>query len=872
MALRIRGLSRRRTGTDVPRLGSLRMILLVLAVIPSLALAALWGVSTAQLAVDWREQDQHADLAARGIPLARDVALNLQEERRLSAEVLANANTSPAALHAQRGRTDRAVRAFRAGTGGGGTELHTELREALGTARENLGLLPGIRANTDDESTTQNVVFESFTMLIDSDLRLVEALGNVDDGEVTVKARPLADLLWAEEMLAREDAVLARGWAADRIKKQERSNLGEWIGTQEFLLTSRVEPQLPEDDRELYQQLVTSSPWRTKTVVEQTLLQSHPHDADALPREASQWRQAVEELQPHIVELVDHRAADFSTAAGDSVRALLVRMVVSSAVGLGAVVIVIILSVRLATSLRRRILALRDEAERLEKELPEVVERLQRGEVVDIDAEVREIRHGDDELGRLGQALNLARRSAVETAVRETEQHRGFQRLLQRIARRTQLLIGLQLKKLDEMERRHENPEVLNGLFDLDHLTARLRRYEENLVILGGGQPQRRWRKPVRVVDVLRAALGEVQDYRRIQIEVQGRPWLAERAVGPVTHILAELMENATAFSKPPNPVEARAGLVGRGLVVEIEDRGLGMEQEEYERINQVMTDPPRIDMISRADDARLGLYVVSRLADGLGLTVDFRPSVFGGTRVIVMVPAELVAGPPEDADAGTGESPLPGTRRGDAHLEARTAEQSGTEQSGTEHTGDDGNGIRTDGIRTDGGAPEREREEAGGAGEPAGQPAGDHEHGGRRAPAWAAGSGPARGGAGGPGADGAPAGLPSRARGKALEAVTAGFGGPGDGTAAPEQTRATSPLPKRVRQASLTAELRRPPGRPAEDDAPQPHPAPRRSGAALGAFQRQSRRVRQPDAPENRTASGAVTPERSNTTREDGS
>jgi hypothetical protein len=243
----------------------------------------------------------------------------------------------------------------------------------------------------------------------------------------------------------------------------------------------------------------------------------------------------------------------------------------------------------------------------------------------------------------LGRALNAARASALETSVRQVEQYRGFERLLQRIARRTQLLIGLQMKRLSEMERQHEDAAVLEGLFDLDHLTARLRRYEENLVILGGGQTQRRWRKPVPLLDVLRSAQSEVQDYRRIRIETQSRVWISEHAVGALVHALAELMENAVAFSKPPAPVEVTAAPVARGLAIEIEDRGMGLDAEQYAEANALMADPPRMDVLSRADDARLGLYVVARLAAKLGLQVELRPSVFGGTRVVVLVPSELV-------------------------------------------------------------------------------------------------------------------------------------------------------------------------------------------------------------------------------------
>ncbi|MBQ0984399.1 sensor histidine kinase [Streptomyces sp. F63] len=808
MALRSRTPEEPGRGADpVRRPRSLRTVLLVLALIPSVALAALWGVSTARLALDWRLQARHAALADRGIALTGDLAAGLQEERRLTAESLAGPGSSRDALRKQRERTDRAVRAFRSGTDSGTAGLHGELRDALSRAREELRVLPDIRDSVDDGSGTQPVAFESFTVLIDSALQFADALGNTDNGAVSVRAQPLTDLMWATEMLAREDAVLTRGWTAGHLGKTERSRLVEWIGAQQYLLTDRIESRLSEAESAFHQDMTLKDAWHTKTVVEQTLLQLPLTEPGDLPREAGQWRKAMAGLRPPLRELTGRLAADFNRANDGSVRDLMARTVAASAIGLGAVVVVIGLSLWLTGSLRQRILALRDEAARLETELPAVVERLQRGEDIDVEAEVREVPHGDDELGRLGQALNLARRSAVETAVRETEQHRGFERLLQRIARRTQLLIGLQLKKLDEMERRHEDPEVLEGLFDLDHLAARLRRYEENLVILGGGQPQRRWRRPVPVLDVLRSALGEVQDYRRIQIEVQGRPWLSERAVGPVAHILAELMENAAVFSKPPNPVEARAGVVGRGLVVEIEDRGLGMEPEEYERLNAMMAEPPRMDMMSRADDARLGLYVVARLAAGLGLTLEFRPSVFGGTRVIVMIPAELVAGEPEpESDAPEGAAAPAG----------------------------------------------RALPAARGAGEPkdAAQPSAAEEP---------------------------SPGLPRRSRGQAAAAVTGGTG-TRDGGAAPHSGAVNgagggaSPLPRRVRQAGLTPELRNPPRRTGtdEDASPHAHPAPERSGATVGAFQRQSRIIRGPASEQDLPPADVSPPQPGGTARED--
>jgi hypothetical protein len=791
----------------------------------------LWGVSTAQWGRDWEVQKDEKTLASRAGTPANAVYFNLQEERRLSAEVLADpGGEARAALREQRARTDEALRAFRSLSGIEASNAPEDLREAVELTRADMLRIDRIRQSVDDGVATQEDAFRYFTELIAVDLRLFEALSRSENSEVTARARVLIDLFWAKEMLSREDALLARGWNARRITTGEHSNLTEWIGAQQFLLESRIAPHLPHEDLVLYRQMTTSSHWLGKADVERVLLASHSHNGSPgvpLPASEAEWRRSVDALTPQFQKMIMNRTLDVNRVGDEAVAALERRMTTASAIGLVAVLLVIALSLRIASVLRQRISSLRQEALELERKLPDVVERLRRGEAVDTETEVPRVSHGSDELGRLGQALNLARRSAVETAVRETEQHRGFERLLQRIARRTQLLIGLQMKKLDEMERRHEDPEVLEGLFDLDHLTARLRRYEENLVILGGGQPQRRWRKPVRLLDVLRAALGEVQDYRRIQIEVEGRPWLAGRAVGPVVHVLAELMENAAAFSKPPTPVEVRAGMVGRGLVVEIEDRGLGMEPDEYERINRLIADPPRTDMLSRADDARLGLYVVSRLASGLGLGVEFRPSVFGGTRVIVHIPEELVADGPAGEDA---------------------PRRAGTRREGAAAPGGTGDGkAAAPGAEPPAALPVRSRGRAMSAvaSTPVGpsSPAGDST-----AESAAESAGTAHDGAG-----------PSEDGERAVEH--------------PGGEEAAGPLPRRVRRASLVPELRKPSARTApasDEDTLTLRPEPARSGATIGAFQRQSRIARQQAAPDAPSTTGGSTPGHSRPTTED--
>ncbi|MFE7524330.1 nitrate- and nitrite sensing domain-containing protein [Kitasatospora sp. NPDC057542] len=624
---------------------------------------------------DFQRLADQATIAQKAGQPSNIVYYNLQEERRLSAEALARPGSNADQLRHQRQLTDDAVRQFQTLSGATADNAPAEIRAAVIEARQAMGKLAEQRSAVDRGTTDQQSVFAYYTDLISVDLRLFTALSRVDTGEVAWLSKTLVNAFWVKEMLSREDAILARGWPTGRLSATDYQQVQQLIGTQDHLLNVQVIPYIPDSEAPAWHELVNSPSWQAKAAVEQALLKPTAADAGGtvkVPATQDQWRQAIDGLNPPLVKALEDRTNGIIEVAKTAIIGMLTRVVLTTAIGLVTVIAVVIASWRLSRSLRRRIKDLHTQAEDMQRTLPEVVDRLGRGEQVDVEAESHSITagphgNGTDELARLGQALNLARSAALKAAVGQAEQHRGFERLLQRIARRTQLLIGRQLRKLDELERRHDDPEVLEGLFDLDHLTARLRRYEENLVIMAGGQPQRRWRKPVPLLDVLRAAQGEVQDYRRISIDIEGHPWLSERAVGPVAHVLAELMENATTFSKPPTPVEVRAAVVGRGLAIEIEDRGLGMDPEQYDTANELMSRPPRTDVLARADDIRLGFHVVSRLAALHGLRIEFRPSAFGGTRAVVLVPDELVldgdAGLPDGA-GGTATEPIPLVRR----------------------------------------------------------------------------------------------------------------------------------------------------------------------------------------------------------------
>ncbi|GAA3309522.1 hypothetical protein GCM10020219_013200 [Nonomuraea dietziae] len=540
----------------------LRTVLIIVVFVPSVTFAPLLASGMYQLSSQWRAEEAQLDLATTtvGGPAA-NLFFSLDRERRLTAEVQATPHsTTRDKLAKQRAETDQAVNAFRPLAALKPAYAQEGLTDAIARTERGLGLLDQQRQAVDAGWSSEQKAFDYYSGVLESDLSVLSALSQTDHAEVTSKAQTLVDLFWVVDMIGRQDAVLARGWEKGHLTREEYGLVADAIGTRKHLLRSRVIPSLTGNETK-YATLTTSKAWEAMTALEGRLVTSGTGvegEQVALRDVGPAWRTSVDTVTKQLVELLSLRLENVARVGYTHAYQIFVIFISITSIGLLALGLVIFTSWRLTSILRRRILHLRQNAHELQERLPDVVSRLERGEDVDVDAEVRVIEPTPDELGELGQALNLASRSAVLTAVRQAEQHRGFQRMLQRIARRTQILIGLQLKKLDELERRHEDPEVLEGLFDLDHLTARLRRYEENLVILGGGQPQRRWRKPVRLLDVLRAAQGEVQDYRRIAIEVEGEPWVAERAVGPLVHVLAELMENATAFSKPLTPVEVR--------------------------------------------------------------------------------------------------------------------------------------------------------------------------------------------------------------------------------------------------------------------------------------------------------------------------
>ena len=317
------------------------------------------------------------------------------------------------------------------------------------------------------------------------------------------------------------------------------------------------------------------------------------------------------------------------------------KVAVTGGIGLIGLLLTITVTILVARSIIRRLGGLERNALQLaENQLPDVVGRLRRGENVDVNAEAPPLRVGRDEIGRVGQAFDLVRQTAIRAAVEEARLRQGLNDVFRSLARRSQSLLHRQLSLLDQMERRATDPEALDDLFRLDHLTTRMRRHAEGLVILAGAPPGRGWSSPVRMVDVMRGAIAEVEDYARVSVATRSQAALTGSAVADVIHLLAELIENATTLSPPYTSVRVSGDTVANGFVIEVEDRGLGMSPARLAELNDRLANPPEFNP---SDSEQLGLFVVSQLAKRHGVRVTLKASPYGGTAAIVLVPRHLV-------------------------------------------------------------------------------------------------------------------------------------------------------------------------------------------------------------------------------------
>lgn len=298
-----------------------------------------------------------------------------------------------------------------------------------------------------------------------------------------------------------------------------------------------------------------------------------------------------------------------------------------------------------ARSMIRSLRRLQDTATKVAQDrLPELVKQLSESDPQDVDTSVESVGvHSRDEIGQVAAAFDDVHREAVRLAAEQALLRGNVNAMFTNLSRRSQGLIQRQLSLISELESREADPDQLSSLFKLDHLATRMRRNGENLLVLAGEEPGRRWTRPVPLVDVLRAAASEVEQYERIELSSVPTTQVAGRVVNDLVHLLAELLENATSFSSPQTKVKVTGHALPDGRVlIEIHDTGIGLSPEDLAAINERLASPPTVDVsVSR----RMGLFVVGRLSQRHGIRIQLRPSDSGGTTALVMLPVDVAQG-----------------------------------------------------------------------------------------------------------------------------------------------------------------------------------------------------------------------------------
>ncbi|MFE5752284.1 nitrate- and nitrite sensing domain-containing protein [Streptomyces massasporeus] len=622
---------------------TVRAKIICLLMVPVVSLLALWAYATVTTAQDVSRlrQVQRVDATVRA-PVSAAVAA-LQAER---AAAVRHA-TDPSAVRTGEldelaRRTDRAVAKLRLGNGttvADSGELPAGVAQRLKAFVSGAEQLRPLRTAVQDGHAGWAETYDRYTGTISAAFEVGGALTGIRDADLGSDARVLLEFARAGEALAREDAVLASA-RLDGTLTGERLRLFTGAVDLRRTLTESAVADLSGTERFAWDALATGGAYTGLGEVEDGVLARGPGAKAVEAAPESTWNTPYERVQNGMRTIEDDAARGVAERA-DPTRGLLTPAGAAVLLGLAAVAASLVISVRIGRGLVVELVSLRNSAlEIARRKLPDAMRKLRAGEEIDIRAEAPPGVPAEDETGQVAEALTTVHRAALRAAVERAELASGISGVFVNLARRSQILVHRQLALLDSMERRSDDPNELSDLFRLDHLTTRMRRHAESLIILSGAAPGRAWRMPVSLTNVVRAAVSEVEDYARVEVRQLPEAAVVGAAVADLTHLLAEIIENAAQFSPPHTRVRVTGEPVGNGYAVEVEDRGLGMGKETLAEANRRIAQSEALDLF---DSDRLGLFVVSRLAARHDVKVHLRTSPYGGTTAVVLLPTALL-------------------------------------------------------------------------------------------------------------------------------------------------------------------------------------------------------------------------------------
>jgi signal transduction histidine kinase len=651
-----------------------RSRLLLLIIIPTLTAVVLGGtyiVTAWESAVTYQRVLQLANLSSAVTRLAA----NLEDERDLTVEYIAESAGSNrvafgkanpndlAAVTTAQSFTQPWVSAVRRGVSGVGAGYPVQVQD---DAQNILGSLTDIGSLRQSSLQTQLPAIQAldgYTTVIDTLLAIDDDIAlSAGDQTLATDVRALDSVSQITEQTSEQRALLADAYA------------GTAVAFGPGVLTALTSAQADEA-ADIAQFDVVATPQQVATynrTVSGTLVDL----ASQYEAEAIDFAQAPQKLSNSPITAAEITGA-FSNGPIASMRIVEQRLVANTiarasslrnkaiftASGVGAAVLIVLLLALLLTtvvgrSMVRPLRRLRSGAlEVAGVRLPETVRRMSDSDGAGAQLDIDPIDvDSADEIGEVARAFDQVHREALRLAANEAALRGNVNAMFVNLSRRSQSLVERQIRLIDDLEQGEQDPDRLSSLFQMDHLATRMRRNSENLLVLAGHDATRRWNQPVALVDVLRAAVSEIEQYERVTLNVQPGISVRGHAVNDVVHLLAELAENATSFSSAETPVVVAGHLLSSGgVLLDITDQGVGMGAEEMAHANWRLDNPPVVDV---AVSRRMGLFVVARLAARHGIRVRLRPATAGGLTALVWLPDEVVR---HDSDAAGGPGGLRG-------------------------------------------------------------------------------------------------------------------------------------------------------------------------------------------------------------------
>ena len=637
----------------LPRLrdARIRAKLALILFVPLVAVIALAGVRLVDVGQNASAAAKVQKLTALGTDISALTQL-MHVERMAAATYLAVPGSSVDPYNTAIKRTDAQIQVYSTARRDLGTPPDT-VQERLNRIDDHLNTMDATRSKvTDRNGIAVAEAVSRYTVVITDLVAYGDAVSQfAGDGVVANGLRAIAAFAKAKAGTADQEAISYAARSSNDLSDEQRTAFIATQTSQQEALQSFTLVATPAQQA-LVDGVVTGDAINLADQISTQLGRGETVPLDDITKSLGSvvdlMRWAEQQLESQVLK--EAGADRDSVVRQAAVEAILVLLVLLLAIALA-----VILARSLNLSLRR----LREGALSVaNRDLPEAVARLRdarnlgEGGAEDIVREVRDpIRLSNrDEIGQVAQAFNVVHREAVRIAAEQAALRTSVSTMFLNLARRSQSLVDRMIGELDQIERTEEDPKRLARLFELDHLATRMRRNDENLLVLAGADSSAPRREDALLVDALRASQSEVELYNRIEFgTVDTDIAIVALAVNDVVRLVAELLDNATRFSPPTTIVVADARRIRDYVVIQVEDRGLGMSEEHMDQLNQRLAEPPSVDV---AAFRLMGLAVVGRLASRYGIRVELRANLEGGTVAQVILPSSIVVLPSRRTEA----------------------------------------------------------------------------------------------------------------------------------------------------------------------------------------------------------------------------